>query len=48
MGRADVMIHNFRPGVMERLGLWFDALAPDNPTLIYAALRDFWGQPVVA
>ncbi len=35
--RADVLLHNFRPGVMERLGLGFDNLHQRNPRLIYAA-----------
>ncbi|WP_407175404.1 CaiB/BaiF CoA transferase family protein [Bradyrhizobium sp. STM 3562] len=35
--RADVLMHNFRPGVMERLGLGYRALSARNPRLIYAA-----------
>jgi crotonobetainyl-CoA:carnitine CoA-transferase CaiB-like acyl-CoA transferase len=34
---ADVLLHNFRPGVMERLGLGFTELHRRNPRLIYAA-----------
>lgn len=34
--QADVLIHNFRPGVMERLGLGYEELARRNPKLIYA------------
>ena len=33
---ADVLIHNFRPGTMERLGLGYEALREVNPRLIYA------------
>lgn len=33
---ADVLIHNYRPGVMERLGLGYDQLKDANPRLIYA------------
>ena len=35
--RADVLLHNFRPGVMERLGLGFADIHRRNPRLIYAA-----------
>lgn len=33
---ADVIVHNFRPGAMERLGLGYDELSKENPRLIYA------------
>jgi crotonobetainyl-CoA:carnitine CoA-transferase CaiB-like acyl-CoA transferase len=35
--KADVVVENFRPGVMDRLGLGYDALRERNPKLIYAA-----------
>jgi formyl-CoA transferase len=39
--RADVLIENFRPGAMERLGLGDDQLRGTNPKLIYASLSGF-------
>jgi crotonobetainyl-CoA:carnitine CoA-transferase CaiB-like acyl-CoA transferase len=41
--RADVVIENFRPGVMERLGLGYETLAARNPRIIYCASSG-WGQ----
>lgn len=38
---ADVLLHNYRPGVMERLGFGYEALAAINPSLIYAAASGF-------
>ncbi len=39
--RADVMVQNFRPGVMERLGLGYDHVAQINPKLVYAAVSGY-------
>jgi crotonobetainyl-CoA:carnitine CoA-transferase CaiB-like acyl-CoA transferase len=38
---ADVLVENFRPGVMDRLGLGHSALADHNPGLIYCAISGF-------
>jgi crotonobetainyl-CoA:carnitine CoA-transferase CaiB-like acyl-CoA transferase len=38
---ADVLIENFRPGTLERLGLGWDTLSARNPRLIYAAISGF-------
>jgi crotonobetainyl-CoA:carnitine CoA-transferase CaiB-like acyl-CoA transferase len=38
---ADVLIENFRPGVMDRLGLGAEALMALNPRLIYCAISGF-------
>lgn len=39
--RSDVLVENFRPGVMARLGLDFEALKPLNRKLIYCAISGF-------
>ena len=39
--RADVVIENFRPGVMARFGLDYAALAADQPALIYASVSGY-------
>ena len=39
--KADVMIENFAPGVIERLGLGYDAIKAINPGIIYAQVKGF-------
>ncbi len=41
LGNADVLIENYRRGVMERLGFGFEALRQQNPRLIYCAISGF-------
>ncbi len=38
---ADVVMENFRPGVMDRLGIGYEALSEINPNLIYCAVSGF-------
>ena len=38
---ADVLVENFRPGVMKRLGLGYEVLQEENPALIYCAISGF-------
>ena len=38
---ADVVVENFRHGVMEKLGLSYETLKEENPKLVYACLRGF-------
>lgn len=38
---ADVLVEQYRPGVMNRLGLGYDALAAKNPRLIYCSITGY-------
>lgn len=38
---ADVIVENFRPGVTQRLGVHYEAVAAGNPRLIYASISGF-------
>jgi succinate--hydroxymethylglutarate CoA-transferase len=39
--RADVLIENFRPGVLERLGLDYETLRAESPGLVYCSVSGF-------
>jgi crotonobetainyl-CoA:carnitine CoA-transferase CaiB-like acyl-CoA transferase len=45
VGQADVLMENFGPGTMERLGYGYDELSKLNPGLIYCALKGFLSGP---
>ena len=45
IAEADVMIENFRPGMMADMGLGYESLAPLNPRLIYCTLKGFLPGP---
>lgn len=40
-GRADVILENFRPGTMDKLGLGYKVIKEINPRLVYAAISGF-------
>jgi CoA:oxalate CoA-transferase len=41
VAEADILVENFRPGVMDRLGLGFEALREINPRLIYCSISGY-------
>jgi len=43
VARADVVVEQFRPGVMDRLGFGYEAMRAVNPRIIYCAITG-WGQ----
>lgn len=42
---ADIVVENFRPGALDRLGLGYDALSADNSGLIYCSAKGFLAGP---
>ncbi len=41
LARADVLVEQFRPGVMERLGFGYEAVAKRNPKIIYCSISGY-------
>jgi crotonobetainyl-CoA:carnitine CoA-transferase CaiB-like acyl-CoA transferase len=41
VAKADVVVENFRPGVMKRLGLDYETVSRTNPRLVYASISGF-------
>ncbi|MGI8308914.1 CaiB/BaiF CoA transferase family protein [Saccharopolyspora hattusasensis] len=39
--RADVLVENFRPGTMDKLGVGYDVLRGENPRLVYTAISGY-------
>ena len=45
IGEADILVENYRPGAMERLGLGYENSAASNPRLIYCSQKGFLPGP---
>lgn len=41
IGKADVVIQNFRPGVIQRLGLGYEQVREINPSIVYASISGY-------
>ncbi|MDP2782676.1 CaiB/BaiF CoA-transferase family protein [Devosia sp.] len=44
LAKADVVLQNFRPGVIERLGLDYEAVKAINPGIVYASITGYGGE----
>jgi crotonobetainyl-CoA:carnitine CoA-transferase CaiB-like acyl-CoA transferase len=42
---SDVLVENFRPGLLDGLGLGYDDLRPDHPSIIYCSITGFGPGP---
>ncbi|ALS21777.1 CaiB/BaiF CoA transferase family protein [Paenibacillus naphthalenovorans] len=40
-GKADIIIENYRPGVLRKFGLGYDALSAENPGLVYCSISGY-------
>jgi len=45
LAKADVVMNNFRPGVMERVGLSYDDVKKINPNVVYAEISGYGNHP---
>jgi CoA:oxalate CoA-transferase len=45
--QSDVVVQNFRPGVMERLGLSYPTLRERNRKIVYLSISGFWRRRAV-
>ena len=45
VANSDIMVENFRPGAMDKLGLGYDAMSATNPGLVYCSLKGFLSGP---
>ena len=41
ISESDVVVENFRPGVIKKLGFYYGELSADNPDLVYCAISGF-------
>ena len=41
IGNADIVVQNFRPGIMARFGLDYESLVSENPDLVYCSISGF-------